>query len=171
MATPVGHMLAGASASVGAHAGGTSPWRLGVGALLGAAADLDFVPGLLLGDPARFHHGPSHSLGFALLVGAVAWVVASRNRWRWALAAGGAYASHLLLDFLTFDPSSPVGIPLLWPLSEAYLISPLTPLPRVLHSSVSVFNLHNVGVALLEVVLFGGLLWLCIRWRFRRESF
>lgn len=170
MATPVGHMLAGASAAVGLRPEGPTSRRLAVGGLLGASADLDFVPGLLLGDPARFHHGPSHSLGFALLVAALLWVLVSRDRWRWALVGSGAYATHLLLDFLTVDPSSPVGIPLLWPLSDAYLISPVTPLPRVLHSSVSVLNPHNVGVALLEVVLFGGLLWLCIRWTLRRES-
>lgn len=163
MATPVGHMLAGASAAACARPKGPVSWRLGAGAAAGGAADLDFVPGLLLGDPARFHHGPSHSLGVALLVASLVWFLASRDRWRWALAAGGAYASHLFLDILTVDPSPPVGIPLLWPLSDAYLISPVTPLPRVLHSSASVFNLHNVGVALLEIVLFGLLLWLCVR--------
>lgn len=170
MATPVGHALAGAAAAVSVDGGRSTSRAVAVGALAGAAPDLDFLPGLLLGDPARFHHGISHSLGFALLVVGLVWLVASEARWRWALAAGGAYVSHLALDALTVDPSSPVGMPLLWPASDAYLISPVTPLPRVLHTSVNPINLHNSGVALLEIVLFGLLLWLAVRSSVRRSG-
>lgn len=163
MSTPVGHMLAGATASFGARPDTSLRKQLGAGALVGASPDLDFLPGLLIGDPARFHHGPTHSLAFVLLVAAVAWLVVSRDRWRWALTAGLASASHLGLDLLTTDPSAPVGVQLLWPVSEVWVASPFRPLPRVLHTSVSVINVHNAAVMLLELVLFGGLLWICLR--------
>ena len=39
--------------------------------LFANAPDLDFVPGILLGDPGAYHHGISHSLGFALMVAVV----------------------------------------------------------------------------------------------------
>lgn len=163
MSTPVGHMLAGATATFGGRPEASLRKQLGAGALVGASPDLDFLPGLLIGDPARFHHGPTHSIAFVLLVAAVAWLVVSRDRWRWALAAGLASASHLVLDALTADPSAPVGMQLLWPVSEVWIASPFRPLPRVLHTSVSVVNLHNLAVILLEVVLFGGLLWVWVR--------
>lgn len=103
-------MLAGASAAaVTCRATERRGWLV-VGALLGASPDLDFLPGLLIGDAARFHHGVSHSLALALVVACLAWLVASRDRGPWALSAGSAYASHLLLDALTHDPSPPVGI-------------------------------------------------------------
>lgn len=165
MSTPVGHMLAGATATVGTGPGSSLRRKLIVGTLIGVAPDLDFVPGLLVGDPARFHHGPTHSLAFALGLAAVVWLIVSRDRWRWAIAAGLAYASHLLLDAVTVDPGAPVGLQLLWPISDAYLASPFRPLPQVLHSSVSVVNVHNLAVILLELVLFGGLLWLTLRFR------
>lgn len=31
------------------------------------APDLDFIPGLFLGDPDLYHHGVSHSIGFGVL--------------------------------------------------------------------------------------------------------
>lgn len=158
MATPVGHMLAGATASLASGRRDPVLRQLALGALAGAMPDLDFLPGLVVGDPATFHHGPSHSLAFALLAGAIVWILVRRNRWKWALTCGTAYASHLLLDTLTRDPSFPVGIQLFWPVSEAYIASPLRPLPRVLHG-VSVINAHNFRVALVELLLFGGLLW------------
>lgn len=163
MSTPVGHMLAGATSTFGARPDASLRRRLVAGALIGGAPDLDFVPGLLIGDPARFHHGPSHSLAFAVAAALIAWVVVSRDRWRWSLTAGLAYASHLVLDALTADPSAPVGMQMFWPLSDAYVASPFRPLPRVLHTVVSAINLHNAGVVLLELALFGGALWLCVR--------
>ena len=36
--------------------------------LVANAADLDFIPGLLVGMPNRYHHGISHSVGFAALI-------------------------------------------------------------------------------------------------------
>lgn len=136
---------------------------------MGGAADLDFVPGLLLGDPGRFHHLYTHSIGFALLAGAVAAAVVSRHRLEWGLLAAAAYASHLLLDYATHDPSPPHGIPLLWPLLDGSFASPIPLLPRVLHSSVSVFNLHNFAVSGLEFVLFGALLLVVFRWTGRAD--
>lgn len=164
MATPLGHMLAGAAATaVTCRRTQRRGWLLVVGALVGASPDLDFLPGLLIGDAARFHHGLSHSLALAVVVACLAWIVASRDRGTFAIGAGSAYASHLLLDALSHDPSPPVGIPLFWPVSDVYVISPITPLPRVFHTDRSPISLHNFGVALLELVLFGFLLWVCVR--------
>lgn len=159
MATPVGHGLAGLTVGV---AGGESGrvWRYALlGLVAGLAPDLDFVPGLLAGDPARFHHGPTHSLAAALFAGVVVLVLGPpAGRWRAGLVAAGGYLSHLVLDLVTADPSPPRGVPLLWPILDGPVQSPVTLLPRVLHSVVSPFNLHNVHVAAVETAVFGGLL-------------
>jgi inner membrane protein len=64
------------------------------------------------------HRGPSHSLTAALLVG-VAVLIVSREK-RLALASAVAYASHVLLDWLGSDTSSPIGIMALWPFTRDY---------------------------------------------------
>jgi len=84
-------------------------------AVAGMAADVDLVFGA--------HSGPTHSLGAAVLVGAIAAVVSRRGRLSIAIAA--AYATHTLLDWLGSDSSPPIGIMALWPFSRAYYESPL----------------------------------------------
>lgn len=106
--------------------------------------DLDFVPQLVTG--IRFHRGPSHSLLAALLVsGLLAWAVQYyQNHRAHALSQSrqssygalfvftlGLYASHLLLDLLTYSGS---GLPLLWPLSPHQFSSPWPIFPAVHHS-------------------------------------
>lgn len=164
MATPIGHALAGSIIGIGGSRGsGIDRRTLAWGTAGGLMPDLDFVPGLLVGDPARFHHGWSHSVGAAAVVGLLVWWLASDGNVRIAAIVFLAYASHVALDWATADPSVPVGVPALWPLLDAYVISPVMILPRVIHSSASPFNLHNLGVAAREVLLLGtptlGLLW------------
>jgi inner membrane protein len=94
---------------------------IAVCALAGALPDIDF----LLPMP---HRGPAHSLAAAAAVGALtAVVVAFRSSReesvRVALAIALAYASHVLLDWLGADSSTPRGLMALWPLSSEYYIS------------------------------------------------
>lgn len=168
MATPLGHMLAGAAVGSVSDRPGPTRARLLVGALAGGAADLDFIPGVLIGDPGRYHHAFSHSLTFALLAAVLVGLSFASRRISWAGLAGGAYVSHLVLDYLTFDPSPPQGIPWFWPLSDAYFSASPSLLPRVIHSSMSIFNLHNVLVAGMELLVFGGLLTFVLWWRHGR---
>ncbi len=104
------------------------------GLLLGAvvlanAADLDFIPGLIAGDPDLFHRGVSHSIGATALVVLGAVLVARVARRTWAAAtrlaafAGAAYGTHLVLDYVTADVVPPHGAPFLWPLSDAYYLA------------------------------------------------
>jgi membrane-bound metal-dependent hydrolase YbcI (DUF457 family) len=169
MATPLGHLLCGGA--IGAALSPAEDARLGavMGAFLGAAADLDFVPGLLLGNPARFHHLGSHSLLFAALAAGCAALVARSARWRWSLMVGLAYGSHLLLDCVTFDPSLPHGIPILWPFSSRLFASPVPLLPGVWHTGASALSGHNLALALLETALFGPLLLWALRSRRKRR--
>jgi membrane-bound metal-dependent hydrolase YbcI (DUF457 family) len=102
---------------------------------LATAPDLDFLPGLLLGQPGAYHRGVTHTLGAALLAGTVALVLARRyaHARPWAVASwvASVWGSHLFLDSITTDVVEPHGGRFLWPLSQAYYIAPVTLLPEV----------------------------------------
>jgi len=136
MASPIGHALAGIAVAWGADlVPGTRAWRIappsagwferaGNGltlscAVLAAAPDLD----LFLG---RFHRTMTHSLIGVAVVALVAALVAARARLpitRVVIMCAGAWASHLLVDWLSADQSAPRGIQLLWPFDSRWFIS------------------------------------------------
>lgn len=180
MASPVGHGLFALFATrfFAGERGSSSRW-FGFAVFAVLAADLDFLPGILLGDPSRFHHGASHSL-FAAVLFSVALLTFARTMSlpavKTGIAGGVLYASHLLLDFLTKDTGAPIGQPLLWPFSERYFALAAAPLSNIVHGPNSslleffraVFSTHNlsaVGRELLLLVppLVG--LWFLADWR------
>src|ERR1700730_3578315 len=136
MASPIGHALAGIAVAWGADlVPGNRAWRIappsaswyeraGNGltlacALLAAAPDLD----LLLG---RFHRTMTHSLVSVAAVAVVSGLIAARARLpvkRVVIMCAAAWASHLLLDWLSADHSAPQGIQLLWPFDGRWFIS------------------------------------------------
>ena len=170
MSTPVGHLLAGAVIGASFSHGHSVRQRVAAGALAAIFADLDFIPGAFWGDPARFHHVGSHSLFFVTMAFLVGWVLAPQVRLKWGLLAGSAYGSHLLLDWMTQDLSPPVGIPLLWPVSEQVFQSPFAFLPMVQHTSRPVISFHNIALVGLEVALWGSLLLWALWIDHRRQS-
>ena len=128
MASPIGHSLAGIALGVVRGSGQVSPWRWYFFAVFAAnAADLDFVPGLFIGDINRFHQGISHSLLATVVFGAVVALAMrplSRQPLRIGTAGAGFYGSHLLVDLFTLDQRAPYGIPLLWPVSSEHYTAP-----------------------------------------------
>lgn len=174
MSSPVGHSLAG-------YVGYKLLPILGLPVqsrrvLLGAIAlanlpDLDFVPGLVLGNLRAFHRQASHSLLCAVLVGLavalISWLMGRQRQletgplppkatWaRWGFWAMTGYLGHLGLDTLVSDKLGPAGLQLLWPFSGAFLISPITILPGLRFDQViSWENAQAVGV---EILLLGSL--------------
>jgi inner membrane protein len=87
------------------------------------APDLDFLPGLFTGDLGQFHHGPSHSIAFAVVFGILAAVVFPQRIYAFAVGLS-LYLSHVLLDYLVQDPSPPFGVLLFWPFSKQYYMAP-----------------------------------------------
>lgn len=124
MPLPVAHSFAGLLiARLGGGAERARAPLLLVGGLIVAAnaPDFDFVPGILAGDPSRFHHnGISHSLLAAMLFTAAAWLVArwagARSPNRIGLLMGLAFTSHLVLDMLESWSDERSGVALAWPL-------------------------------------------------------
>jgi inner membrane protein len=109
-------------------AGPHRPWLLAGAVVLANVPDLDFLPGLAVGDPDAYHRGVTHTLLAALVVAAGVGLVARWRRvpraWWWAAFAAVAYGSHLLVDWMTVDVVPPHGIQLLWPFSDRWLHAP-----------------------------------------------
>ena len=140
MPSPVGHSLIGLAVGLGyglprtrwrdvpAELKANSAFFL-IAILLANAADLDYLPGLFMGDWNLYHHGSSHTLQWTLLV-----TVAVCMLWRAFRPEAGwrvfgfvflVLLSHLLADWVTDDGSAPYGIMLFWPMSDSYYISPV----------------------------------------------
>jgi len=164
MPSPVGHSLAGYIIHRAIPSQGSGWQLMCLYIFVTNAPDLDFIPGLFLGNPSRYHHGISHSLGFAVLFSiGLSLIRFLLRRDRFARNFGIfflLYSSHLALDYLSTDASPPHGQPLLWPFSGTYYISSVAVFPdirRVSTSSrdfvISLFSLHNLWAACLEILL------------------
>ncbi len=186
MCSPVGHSLAALIVGTTAKSN-----RLTLGYFIfcvfsGCAADLDFLIGWYLGDLNGYHHLGSHSLFAAVLYGLMVYGVIrifSRDKEvvkpsleAWPLAGGLMYLSHIVLDWLAEDNSEPVGLQLLWPLSDQFMASPVFLFPRFIHEAqgadivgmfVGLFNWHNFTAVMIETIIFLPLL-LFILWKKKR---
>jgi inner membrane protein len=129
MASPIAHGLVGAAVHVATARGraelGSAARTLTLVALA-SAADLDL--GFRLLDGRNHHQGVTHSVGFAVLVAVVTWVV---GRWTkggagafMGFVAGLAWWSHGVVDYLSGDTTPPFGPMLLWPFTADHFISP-----------------------------------------------
>lgn len=119
MPSPIGHTLAGCAVAFALIPSGTpqagEAWAL---CLISAnLPDVDFIPGLLVGNPRAFHRGPSHSVTAALVAAVLGASLLTWSSVPWLTRAGLiflAYVSHLALDY--FTPGR--GVLLAWPLSH-----------------------------------------------------
>jgi len=160
--SPIGHGLGGIAAGWG-----VAPRRdRRVALLLAAVAtapDLD----LLLGT----HRAASHSLGAAAIAGAVAWAAMRRDRWRWSAAVTLAWASHVLLDWLSNDTRPPIGIMALWPFTDAYYKASVEIFPAVSRRYwESRFWLYNLRALVVEVAVLGPITAAVLWWWRRRDA-
>jgi membrane-bound metal-dependent hydrolase YbcI (DUF457 family) len=155
MPSPVGHALA--ALTVGWVAAGranpnTLVQRSVLIAGLGLAPDLDFLIGR--------HSMETHSLGAALLAGAIAAAVrlpVASTRLRIFLTAALAWSTHPILDSLGADGSAPFGVMMFWPLSREHVtLAPFfDPISR--RWWLDGFITRNLMAAVREVAILGPL--------------
>lgn len=162
MCSPAGHILIGAACwfALAPRTGLERAPRLAALAatvFLANGPDLDYLPGLAVGDLNRWHYQGTHSLFFSVLLAlALAWGVRRRIAPRAAVLPVflAASLSHLAADLLTMDFSPPPGIPLLWPLSDARFISPVPLFVNFQKATLEqLFTAANLGPLLREVLL------------------
>jgi membrane-bound metal-dependent hydrolase YbcI (DUF457 family) len=179
MPSPVGHILGGAIV----YLAGTSEQRSRSGFVLmmtlfgSIAPDLDFLPGILIGDMRAFHHGITHSMPFAFACGALVFVIARRYdegiALRSALLATLACISHLVLDFVSVNEGTR-GVPLLWPFSTELHGFSLRLFGHFQYGDISegvwsVVRWVNVSPLLRELLILGGVV-IALLWRRRRVA-
>ena len=187
MPSPIGHILAGTVVYLtGTNREERSRTTLGVTLLGSVFPDFDFLPGIFIGNPGAFHHGPSHSLAFAVLFGVAILLIARRFQDRVvsvrAAALGTlAYSSHIVLDLINVSAGGARGLPVIWPLANDQFGFDLGLLGHFHHGGLqqgiwSVVRWDNVPAVLSELVVLGFLAFVlllreqCIASRVRRKA-
>lgn len=140
------------------------------------APDFDFIPGILIGEPAAFHHGISHSLTFAVLFGAMTFLALLRSQSRAAAAegarmAGFAYALHIVLDLISVTEGR--GVPIFWPFSDERFGFDLSLFGHFHHGGLqqglwSVVRWDNLPALARELLVMGIVVLTLFLWRRRR---
>ena len=127
--------------------------------------DLDFLPGIFIGQPNYYHHGPSHSILLAFFAALAVYTATNKyfnklDKKRYSLILLITAISHTLLDYFSRDTGHPYGVPLLWPLDNTYYISSVSLFSDIERSSepgmafiLSIFNTHNL-IAIVGELLF-----------------
>lgn len=168
MASPIGHTLIGLALAETRDPSRSASrwWWYAVATVSVNFADFDFLPGLLVGDINRFHRSITHSLLAALIFGLAVLLLARLLRApavRAGLIAAGLYTTHLLLDFLSGNPSEASGQPFLWPFLSEDVMSPWSPLAGVFHGVPgdgvwqflqTLLSWHNLEVIVIELLVF-----------------
>jgi membrane-bound metal-dependent hydrolase YbcI (DUF457 family) len=171
MPTPIGHALGGVvvgllAAGPPRSTGWRRPDRASQAFLMTCAAaaclpDIDFLWGR--------HNMETHSVGFAVLVGAA--VFLWRRSGRLAVACAVAVISHIAFDWLGSEDSPPLGVMALWPLSSnfyfahAYVFEAISRrywLPN--------FVPHNLLAVAREIAIVGPAAAALWWWRFRQQT-
>ena len=181
MPSPVGHSLIGLAVGL-AWLLPRGP-RAGLGELLRACGpyvpwlllaanlpDLDYLPGLLVGELNRYHHLYTHTLGWVLVTSAL--MAAGWRRFQ-PVSYGRCFlllvmlqASHLLADMFTADGRAPFGIMALWPLHAGYLQADIALFPMPRKATVGeMFQWYNVGVMAREALVALPLLLAVAGWK------
>ena len=99
MPSPVGHILfAFAISGVPKPRDVVTQWWPVLVLLAAIAPDLDFLPGIVIGDPNRFHHGPTHSIAAAVVFTLVIALMFRSLSKTQILVLFLVYAGHVLID-------------------------------------------------------------------------
>ena len=164
MPLPIAHGLVGASVVelLRPSSQRRSVKLLLLGALLAISPDFDYALNWLRISWGGWHHGFTHSIPFALVVGLVLIVICRDWSVRSYLLFTLAYVSHALLDFM-FTESR--GIALWWPFTNYRYKARFPSLIEYAWSRASLFEtiLDILKLCLLELVIFGPIL-LVVLW-------
>jgi inner membrane protein len=121
------------------------------------------------------HRGATHSLVFAVAVGAIIGAAAplfrrprahARGAIRTGVLASIVLASHGLLDTLT---DGGLGIALLWPFDLTRYFAPWNPIP-VSPIGLGFFSPYGMYTASVELLFFAPLIWFALRPRVHPSS-
>lgn len=174
MPSPLGHALGGVICalaipitSAGASRSAIWVWlrrvaaprTLVVAAVAGCLPDLDFLWGR--------HNMETHSVGVALLAGAVTLAATRGREPRLAAVVVAAWLSHVLFDWLGSDDTPPIGVMALWPLSSAFYFADAFVFEAISRRYwLPGFWAHNLWALLTEAAMLGPIVVAVGWWRF-----
>lgn len=194
MPLPLAHSLAAVAVFKGLDADGTLvAWRrLLLAVIIANVADADLIPGIIAGEPDRFHHiGFSHSAVFAIVAALVVGVLAAAAGTRWPVASrrmsaatgtammvGLLLLSHVVLDGFNRDLRPPAGVPMWWPFSTGRVqiypwfvdVARLSGKGSPLDFVASVLAVHNLYAMMWEFLTMAPIVALVAWWRARRTG-
>jgi len=162
MPLPVAHSVIGASVAAALQQKTEGWWKLlALCAFLGVCPDFDYVLNWLNVGRGGWHHGFTHSIVFALIVGAV---ISLLSRWRSVqgfIVFSAATASHTLLDYLMTESR---GVSLWWPFTDhRYKLEGPNPINYTWSTtSFSAAVVDILRISLTELLIFGPILLVVI---------
>lgn len=133
------------------------------------APDIDYLPGIAVGNLNAFHHGLTHTIPFVVVVAAViVWLWRSNRPARaggWLIAIG---LTHLAADMVTEDLRAPFGIPVAWPFSSEHVIAPVYLFGHLRKRDWSeLLHAHNFQMVGIELLLTLPLVLAVMAWKSR----
>ncbi|HEU4433847.1 MAG TPA: metal-dependent hydrolase [Pyrinomonadaceae bacterium] len=162
MPLPVAHSLIGASVAAALNKKTEGWWKLlCVSAFLGVCPDFDYILNWLRVGKGGWHHGFTHSIVFALVIGAAMSLV---TRWRTVQAFivfSAATASHTLLDYLMTESR---GVSMWWPFTDhRYKLQGPNPIDYTWSTtSLAEAAVDIIRISLTELLIFGPILLVVI---------
>jgi membrane-bound metal-dependent hydrolase YbcI (DUF457 family) len=155
MPLPVAHGLLGVSVVAALrHPSQSDRWRpLLAGAFLAICPDFDYALNWLRISGGGWHHGFTHSILFALILGLVTAALSGERKVRNAILFSAATASHALLDYLMTESR---GVALWWPFTDGrYRLRLINPI-NYTWSDATVWEaaLGVLRISLVELVIF-----------------
>jgi membrane-bound metal-dependent hydrolase YbcI (DUF457 family) len=162
MPLPVAHSVIGASVAAALHQKSDAWWKLlCLGGFLAVSPDFDYVLNWLRIGRGGWHHGFTHSIMFALVVGAVTTFVSGWRNVRAFIVFSAATASHTLLDYLMTESR---GVSMWWPFTDQrYKLQAPNPIDYT-WSTASFWEAAAdiLRISLTELLIFGPLLLIVI---------
>lgn len=166
MSTTVGHAICGISCLLGKRRLEPSEeselsWKaIILFAILANVPDLDMVVSYFLTKNPFYYHGQvSHSLLFICVAGfVVMWLASKRHNARLWVLYTSPLLLHVLMDSLTGPEVGLVpsrGVALMWPFVNEPISFPITLMNGPQHDTWErLFNMYNVRVVVIEVLVF-----------------
>lgn len=159
MPLPVAHALLGASIAAALSQPSQSPrWKLLLtGALLGVCPDFDYALNWVRLSGGGWHHGFTHSILFALILGLLVASLIGDRKARSVILYCAAIVSHTLLDFMMTESR---GVALWWPFTDQrYKLRLPNPIDYT-WSSASLWEavVDLLRISLIELIIFAPIL-------------
>ena len=163
MPFPVAHGLIGASvvaALLPSHRSRIAKPLL-IGAFLGISPDFDYALNWLRISGGGWHHGFTHSIPFAFVLGLVMIVLTRDWKARSFIVFSAAFASHTLLDYLITESQ---GVALWWPFTDhRYKLRLPNPIDYSLSdASLWATTVDIIKLGLMELLIFGPVLLIIV---------